>query len=81
MSFNEEDRVEARLRGHGWRSLARAQMVRCYLASTWIETPVTDVNDETRYVRIAHPVATRGIRHFILDASQYRPTEGLFGHE
>ena len=40
-----------------------------------------DVNDETRDVRIAYPVATRGIRHFILDASQYRPTDGLFGHE
>jgi hypothetical protein len=78
VSFDEEDRVDAELHGDGWRSLAPPQTVRCYVASTWIDASVTEVNDETRDVRIAYPVVTRGIRHFILDASQYRPSEGLF---
>ncbi len=78
MSFNEEDRVDAELRGDGWRSLAPPQTVRCYVASTWIDASVTEVNDETRDVRIEYPVVTRGVRHFILDASQYRLSEGLF---
>lgn len=78
MSFDEEDRVDAELHGDGWRSLAPPQTVRCYVASTWIDASVTEVNDETRDVRIAYPVVTRGVRHFILDASQYRPSEGLF---
>ena len=78
MSFDEEDRVDAELHGDGWRSLAPPQTVRCYVASTWIDASVTEVNDETRDVRIAYPVVTRGVRHFILDASQYRPSEGPF---
>jgi hypothetical protein len=78
VSFDEEDRVDAELHGDGWRSLAPPQTVRCYVASTWIDASVTEVNDETRDVRIAYPVVTRGVRHFILDASQYRPSEGLF---
>lgn len=60
MSFNEEDRVDAELRGDGWRSLAPPQTVRCYVASTWIDASVTEVNDETRDVRIEYPVVTRG---------------------
>lgn len=78
MSFNEEDRLDAQLRGVGWRRLAQSQTVVCYLASTWIEASVTNVNDETRDIRFACPVATRGVRHFTLDASQYRPSKGLF---
>jgi len=42
---------------------------------------VTDVNDESRDVRIEYPVVTRGVRRFILDASQYRPPKGLFRRE
>lgn len=78
MSFNEQDRVSAQLHGRGWRRLATPQAMRCYLASTWMDAPATEVNDETREVRIEYPVVTRGVQHFILDASQYQTPSGLF---
>jgi hypothetical protein len=81
MSFNEQDRVSAQLHGRGWRRLAPPQTVRCYVGSTWMDAPATEVNDQTREVRIEYPVVMRGLRHFILDASQYRPSNGLFQRE
>lgn len=81
MTFNEQDNVSAQLRGHGWRRLAPPQTVRCYVASMWMDALATDVNDETREVRIEYPVVTRGVRHFILDASQYRTPNRLFQGE
>jgi hypothetical protein len=81
MSFNEQDRVSAQLHGRGWRRLATPQTVRCYLASTWMDALATEVNDETREVRIEYPVVTRGVRRLILDASQYRPPTELFQRE
>ena len=80
MSFNEEDRFKADIHGRGWLSLAPPQTVRCYVGSTWIDARATEVNDETREIRIEYPVATRGLRHFILDASQYQPSDRLFQH-
>ena len=41
----------------------------------------TEVNSETREILIEYPVVTRGVRHFILDASQYQLSDGLFEHE
>jgi hypothetical protein len=41
----------------------------------------TEVNSETREIRIEYPVVTRGLRHFILDASQYEHSDGLFKRE
>jgi hypothetical protein len=81
MSFNEQDRVSAQLHGHGWRRLALPQTVRCYVGSTWMDAPATEVNRETRDIRIEYPVVTRGVRRLILDASQYRPSKGLFQRE
>ena len=78
MSFGEQARAGGALHGSGWRSLRPPQTVRCYVGSTWIDAPATEVNDETREVRIEHQVVTRGLRRFILDASQYRPVSGLF---
>ncbi len=78
MSFNEQDAVETQLHGRGWRRLAPPQTVRCYVGSAWMDAPATEVNDDTREIRIEYPVVTRGVRHFILDASQYRPSVGLF---
>jgi hypothetical protein len=78
MSFNQQDRVSAQLHERGWRRLAPPQTVRCYLASTWMDAPATEVNDETREVRIEYPVVTRGLRHFILDASQCQTPNRLF---
>jgi len=81
MSFNEQDRVSAQLHGHGWRHLAEPQAVHCYVGSMWMDAPATDVNDDTREIRVEYPVATRGVRRFILDASEYRPSNGLFPRE
>jgi hypothetical protein len=41
----------------------------------------TEVNSETREIRIEYPVVTRGLRHFILDASQYELSDTLFQRE
>lgn len=79
MSFNEVDRISGELRGSGWHRLAPAQTVRCYVASTWVDAIATEVNEETREIRIEYPVVTRGLRHFVLDASQYQPSNLLFG--
>lgn len=81
MSFNEQDRVRTELRGQGWLRLAPSQTVRCYVGSTWMDACVTEVNTETREIRIEYPVATRGLKHFILDASQYEPCDELFLRE
>jgi hypothetical protein len=81
MSFNEQDRFSAELRGQGWLRLAPPQTVRCYVASTWMDACATEVNSETREIRIEYPVVTRGLRHFILDASQYEPFDELFRRE
>ena len=78
MSFNEQDRFSATLRGQGWRRLVPVQTVQGYVASTWIDVIATEVNDETHEIRIAYPVSTRALRHVILDASQYRPRRQLF---
>jgi hypothetical protein len=78
MSFNEQDRVSAQLHGHGWHRLAPPQTVQCYVASIWLDAPATDVNDETREIRIEYPIVTREVGRLILDASQYRPAKGLF---
>ena len=81
MSFNEEDRFKAELHGPYWRRLAPPQTVRCYVGSAWVDARATEVNDETHEIRIEYLVVTRGLRHFILDASQYRPHDGLFQHQ
>ena len=81
MSFNEQDRVSAQLHARGWRHLAEPQAVRCYMGSAWMDAPATDVNDDTREIRVEYSVVTRGVRRFILDASQYRPSNGLFQRE
>ena len=81
MSFNEQDRVSAELRGQGWLRLVPPQTVRCYVGSTWMDACATEVNSETREIRIEYPVVTRGLRHFILDASQYQHSDGLFQRE
>jgi hypothetical protein len=41
----------------------------------------TEVNSQTREIRIEYPVVTRGLRHFILDASQYEALDELFQRE
>ena len=51
------------------------------MGSTWVDSRATEVNDETHEIRIEYLVVTRGLRHFILDASQYRPRDGLFQHQ
>jgi hypothetical protein len=81
MSFNEQDRFSAELRGQGWLRLALPQTVRCYVGSIWMDAYATEVNSETREIRIEYPVVTRGLRHFILDASQYEHSDGLFKRE
>jgi hypothetical protein len=78
MSFNEQDRVSAQLHGHGWHRLAPPRTVQCYVAGIWLEAPVTEINNETREIRIEYPTVTSGVRRLILDGSQYRPSEGLF---
>ena len=81
MSFNEHDRDGAQLHGHGWRHLAEPQAVQCYVGSIWMDAPATDVNDDTREIRVEYTVVTRGVRRFILDASQYRRSDRLFQRE
>ena len=81
MSFNEVDRFKAELHGPYWFRLTPPQTVRCYVGSTWMDAWVTEVNDDTHEIRIEYPVVTRGLRHFILDASQYQPSDGLFQHQ
>jgi len=78
MSFNEEDRVSAQLHGRNWHRLARPRKVQGYVAGIWLDTPVTDINYATREIRIEYPTVVSGVRHLILDASQYRSSEGLF---
>jgi hypothetical protein len=51
------------------------------MGSAWMDAPATDVNDDTREIRVEYSVVTRGVRRFILDASQYRPSNGLFQRE
>jgi hypothetical protein len=43
-----------------------------------MEANATDVNDETHEIRVDYWTVTRGMRPFILDASLYRATKGLF---
>lgn len=81
MSFNEQDRFSAELRGQGWLRLEPPETVRCYVGSTWMDACATEVNSETREIRIEYPVVTRGLRHFILDASLYQPSERLLQRE
>lgn len=81
MSFNEQDRVSGELRGPGWLRLALPLTVRCYVGSVWMDACATEVNSETREIRIEYPVVTRGLRHFILDASQYELSDTLFQRE
>ena len=78
MSFNEQDGVSARLDGHGWHRLIPPQAVRCYVASIWLDALATNVNTETREIRIEYSTVTSGVRRLILDASQYRSSKGLF---
>src|ERR1039457_2242167 len=78
MSFNEQDRVSAQLHGHGWHPLAPPPTGQSYVAGIWLEAPVTEINNETREIRIEYPTVTSGVRRLILDGSQYRPSEGLF---
>jgi hypothetical protein len=80
VSFEEQDRVSAQLHGSGWRHLVEPRILSCYVASTWTDVPALDVNDETREIRIAYMTVTHGVRRFILDASLYRRTTGLFQH-
>jgi hypothetical protein len=81
MSFEENDRIDDTLRGSGWRHLRMPTTLRCYVASTWIELAVIDVNDETREIRVADETVMRGLRRSVLDASQYRGVAGLFDQE
>ena len=78
MSFNEQDRVSAQLHGHGWHRLASPRTVQCYVAGIWREAPVKEISDETREIRVEYRTVTSGVRRLILDASQYRPSQGLF---
>ena len=78
MSFNEEDRVRAQLRGGEWRRLEPPQMVSCYVASIWRDASATDINDETREIRVEYPAVTADVRRIILNVSEYQPSTGLF---
>ncbi len=78
MSFNEQDRGSGQLRGRGWHRLLPPRRVQCYVAGIWLDAPVTEVSEETREVRIEYPTVAGGVRRLILDASQYRPSPGLF---
>jgi hypothetical protein len=78
MSFEEQSQVGAQLRGDGWRTLLQPRIVQAYLAGVWMDVPATDVNEQSREIRVEYSTVDRGVRKFILDASQYRPCEGLF---
>lgn len=78
MSFNEQDRVSAQLHGHAWHRLAVARTVQCYMAGIWLDALVTEIDTETREIRIEYPTVTSGVRRLILDASRYRSSKGLF---
>ena len=80
MSFEEQNRAGEQLRGSGWRHLVEPRTLSCYVGSRWMDAPASDVNDDTREVRIAYMTVAHGVRRFILAASLYRPAIGLFQH-
>lgn len=77
MSFEETKRLDAQLRGLAWRRLQESITVHCCLGDTWTKQLVTDVNDETREVRVVYDTVNHGVIR-ILDAAGYRVGSGLF---
>ena len=81
-SFEEPRHLEQRRpRGGGWRELSSPRRVRAYIGETWVDADATDVNDETREVRVVWPpVRTPDltVHHMMLDAALYQSDGGLF---
>jgi hypothetical protein len=71
MGFEEYDHLNAQLHGTGWRRASPGATAECYVSDHWATYQVTNVNDETREIRIDLNVPAGSGRR-ILDASYYR---------
>jgi hypothetical protein len=81
-SFEDPRHLEqSRPRSGGWRALDAPVTVRAYVGETWVDAEATDVNDQSREVRLVWPPRRPGelsVHHMIVDASHYEPTPRLF---
>ena len=74
MSFEETDVLARTPHGSGWRKVSGVT-ARAFVAETWMDLPVTDVNDESKEVRVEFEVDGRH-RPFILGPAEYTLSSG-----
>ena len=70
MAFEETDVLARTPRGPGWRKVSGGITARAFVGETWLELPVTDINEESKEVRVEFEVNGR-YRPFILGPAEY----------